>query len=211
MEMSSFSPLDIDLRNVFNLFIHSPPLYGNILGSILIFLEPSTPSFFTDLINDAYKNSPIVLRPVSPFEFRWRIGEGHMILMDTYCREAYKDLNSQHEFNILAKENKNKPIFFKELKKLRDSKFSDLPWSKGQYSSSNTLLADDKPYKALALRIRTVRMDRGYSRMFKRVFLHDLEVPCKVYHQPVMCLMRNIALYSMEDQRTCCPVVSSTP
>lgn len=48
-----------------------------------------------------------------------------------------------------TKENKNKPIFFKELKKLWDNKSSNLPWRKGQYSSSNTLLIDDKPYKAL--------------------------------------------------------------
>lgn len=48
-----------------------------------------------------------------------------------------------------TKENKNKPIFFKELKKLWDNKSSNLPWRKGQYSPSNTLLIDDKPYKAL--------------------------------------------------------------
>lgn len=48
-----------------------------------------------------------------------------------------------------TKENKNKPIFFKELKKLWDNESSNLPWRKGQYSSSNTILIDDKPYKAL--------------------------------------------------------------
>ncbi|KAG6758659.1 hypothetical protein POTOM_039018 [Populus tomentosa] len=51
--------------------------------------------------------------------------------------------------SLITKENKNKPIFFKELKKLWDNKSSNLPWRKGQYSSSNTLLIDDKPYKAL--------------------------------------------------------------
>ena len=45
-------------------------------------------------------------------------------------------------FNSLEK--KSKPLFFKELKKV---------WQKvkkgGPYSASNTLLIDDKPYKAL--------------------------------------------------------------
>jgi hypothetical protein len=35
------------------------------------------------------------------------------------------------------------------LKKLWDNESSNLPWRKGQYSSSNTILIDDKPYKAL--------------------------------------------------------------
>ncbi|KAK1310836.1 hypothetical protein QJS10_CPA08g00526 [Acorus calamus] len=42
-----------------------------------------------------------------------------------------------------------KPLFLKELKKIWDNESSDLPWSKERYSSSNTLLIDDTPYKAL--------------------------------------------------------------
>ncbi|KAK1263880.1 hypothetical protein QJS04_geneDACA008377 [Acorus gramineus] len=43
-----------------------------------------------------------------------------------------------------------KPLFLKELKKIWDNESSYLPWSKGRYSSSsNTLLIDDSPYKAL--------------------------------------------------------------
>ncbi|XP_058208097.1 uncharacterized protein LOC131321101 [Rhododendron vialii] len=44
-------------------------------------------------------------------------------------------------------ERKDKPIFLKELKKLWED--PALPWRRGQYSSSNTLLIDDAPYKAL--------------------------------------------------------------
>lgn len=44
---------------------------------------------------------------------------------------------------------KNKPIFFKELRKLWENNDLDLPWRAGEYSASNTLLIDDKPYKAL--------------------------------------------------------------
>ncbi|KAG5556680.1 hypothetical protein RHGRI_007072 [Rhododendron griersonianum] len=45
-------------------------------------------------------------------------------------------------------ERKDKPIFLKELKKLWEDP-TDLPWHRGQYSLSNTLLIDDAPYKAL--------------------------------------------------------------
>ncbi|KAG1347780.1 hypothetical protein COCNU_06G016090 [Cocos nucifera] len=46
-------------------------------------------------------------------------------------------------------ENKHKPLVLKELKKLWDKEEHDLPWDKGRYSPSNTLLVDDSPYKAL--------------------------------------------------------------
>ncbi|XP_042499171.1 uncharacterized protein LOC122077322 [Macadamia integrifolia] len=46
-------------------------------------------------------------------------------------------------------ENKQKPLVLKELKKLWDKHDSNLPWEKGDYNESNTLLVDDSPYKAL--------------------------------------------------------------
>ncbi|EXB89649.1 Uncharacterized FCP1-like domain-containing protein [Morus notabilis] len=46
-------------------------------------------------------------------------------------------------------EKKGKPIFLKDLKKLWKNINAILPESKGQFSKSNTLLIDDKPYKAL--------------------------------------------------------------
>ncbi|KAF6165036.1 hypothetical protein GIB67_000620, partial [Kingdonia uniflora] len=46
-------------------------------------------------------------------------------------------------------ENRNKPLVFKELKKLWDYDKHSLPWVKGVYNESNTLLLDDSPYKAL--------------------------------------------------------------
>ncbi|KAK8941348.1 hypothetical protein KSP39_PZI010384 [Platanthera zijinensis] len=45
--------------------------------------------------------------------------------------------------------NHHKPLVLKELKKLWDKEESDLPWQKGEFSPSNTLLLDDSPYKAL--------------------------------------------------------------
>ncbi|XP_043704329.1 eukaryotic translation initiation factor 5B-like isoform X2 [Telopea speciosissima] len=46
-------------------------------------------------------------------------------------------------------ENKHKPLVLKELKKLWDKHDPNLPWEKGDYNESNSLLVDDSPYKAL--------------------------------------------------------------
>ena len=46
-------------------------------------------------------------------------------------------------------ENKNKPLVLKELNKLWNKEEPGLPWNKGDFSPSNTLLVDDSPYKAL--------------------------------------------------------------
>ncbi|XP_056162771.1 uncharacterized protein LOC130134405 isoform X4 [Syzygium oleosum] len=46
-------------------------------------------------------------------------------------------------------ENRDKPLVLKELRKLWDKLESNLPWEKGAYNESNTLLLDDSPYKAL--------------------------------------------------------------
>ncbi|XXG55538.1 hypothetical protein AAC387_Pa03g3188 [Persea americana] len=46
-------------------------------------------------------------------------------------------------------ENSSKPLFLKELKKIWDKEVPTLPWEKGDYTPSNTLLLDDSPYKAL--------------------------------------------------------------
>lgn len=46
-------------------------------------------------------------------------------------------------------ENKHKELVFKELRKLWEKHDANLPWGKGCYNASNTLLLDDSPYKAL--------------------------------------------------------------
>ncbi|KAF8408224.1 hypothetical protein HHK36_007369 [Tetracentron sinense] len=46
-------------------------------------------------------------------------------------------------------ENRHKPLVLKELHKLWEKHESNLPWEKGEYNESNTLLLDDSPYKAL--------------------------------------------------------------
>uniref|UniRef100_A0A2P2L942 Mitochondrial import inner membrane translocase subunit TIM50 n=1 Tax=Rhizophora mucronata TaxID=61149 RepID=A0A2P2L942_RHIMU len=46
-------------------------------------------------------------------------------------------------------ENRDKPLVLKELKKLWEKLEPDLPWKKGDYNKTNTILLDDSPYKAL--------------------------------------------------------------
>lgn len=46
-------------------------------------------------------------------------------------------------------ENKHKPLVCKELSKVWDRYDPNLPWERGDYDESNTLLLDDSPYKAL--------------------------------------------------------------
>ncbi|XP_020208865.1 uncharacterized FCP1 homology domain-containing protein C1271.03c [Cajanus cajan] len=46
-------------------------------------------------------------------------------------------------------ENKHKDVVFKDLRKIWDKYDPNLPWEKGYYNESNTLLLDDSPYKAL--------------------------------------------------------------
>ncbi|KAK4427692.1 hypothetical protein Salat_1538200 [Sesamum alatum] len=47
-------------------------------------------------------------------------------------------------------EKRHKPLLLKKLKKLWDKCDPDLPWERGLYNESNTLLLDDTPYKALS-------------------------------------------------------------
>ncbi|XP_022885368.1 uncharacterized protein LOC111401730 isoform X1 [Olea europaea var. sylvestris] len=51
------------------------------------------------------------------------------------------------DFNTV--ENREKPLLLKKLKKLWEKREPDLPWERGEYNESNTLLLDDSPYKAI--------------------------------------------------------------
>lgn len=60
-----------------------------------------------------------------------------------------QDASHCSKTGLTAIENKNKPLVLKELKKLWVKTERDLPWRKGEYNETNTLLVDDSPYKAL--------------------------------------------------------------
>lgn len=59
-------------------------------------------------------------------------------------------------------ENMHKPLVCKELRKLWEKDYPDLPWEKGDYDESNTLLIDDSPYKALLNPIHTGIFPHSY-------------------------------------------------
>lgn len=61
----------------------------------------------------------------------------------------YWDLSHCTETHFKTLENKHKKVVFKDLRKLWDKLDPNLPWEKGYYNESNTLLLDDSPYKAL--------------------------------------------------------------
>lgn len=46
-------------------------------------------------------------------------------------------------------ENRHKTLVFKDLSRIWEKEDPSLPWEKGEYNESNTLLLDDSPYKAL--------------------------------------------------------------
>lgn len=50
---------------------------------------------------------------------------------------------------LTTMENTSKPLVLKELRKLWDKLEHDLPWEKGEYDETNTVLLDDSPYKAV--------------------------------------------------------------
>ncbi|WJX80795.1 hypothetical protein P8452_63749 [Trifolium repens] len=61
----------------------------------------------------------------------------------------YWDHSHCTETSFTTLENKHKPLVFKDLRKIWDKYDLNLPWEKGYYNESNTLLLDDSPYKAL--------------------------------------------------------------
>ncbi|MED6180133.1 hypothetical protein PIB30_007289 [Stylosanthes scabra] len=51
--------------------------------------------------------------------------------------------------NFITLENKHKKVLFKDLRNVWEKRDPNLPWEKGYFNESNTLLLDDSPYKAL--------------------------------------------------------------
>ncbi|KAH8487152.1 hypothetical protein H0E87_025937 [Populus deltoides] len=60
-------------------------------------------------------------------------------------------------------ENRSKPLFLKELKKIWEYLESTLQLNKGEYNESNTLLLDDSPYKALCNPVHTAIFPPSYG------------------------------------------------
>jgi hypothetical protein len=69
-----------------------------------------------------------------------------MISNSTY---SLQDMSHCTDTGFKTLENKDKPLVFKDLRKIWLNYYPNLPWERGYYNMSNTLLLDDSPYKAL--------------------------------------------------------------
>ncbi|KAL0311716.1 UNVERIFIED_CONTAM: hypothetical protein Scaly_2915900 [Sesamum calycinum] len=76
------------------------------------------------------------------------------------CRGDDMFHSTQTGFKTL--ENSHKPLVFKELRKIWETDDPTLPWKKGDYNESNTLLLDDSPYKALLNPLHTAIFPNSY-------------------------------------------------
>lgn len=77
-------------------------------------------------------------------------------LVTFYCGIILQDLShcTPTRFNTL--ENRHKALVFKEVRRIWEKYDPNLPWERGYYNESNTLLLDDSPYKALLNPVRLV-------------------------------------------------------
>ncbi|KAL6551615.1 hypothetical protein OROGR_007769 [Orobanche gracilis] len=72
------------------------------------------------------------------------------------------DMSHSTQTGFKTLENCHKPLVFKELRKIWESDDPNLPWKKGYYNESNTLLLDDSPYKALLNPLHTAIFPNSY-------------------------------------------------
>lgn len=75
------------------------------------------------------------------------------LLMDDILM-GLQDLSHCTTTGFRTLENKHKTLVFKDLRRIWEKYDSSLPWEKGIYNESNTLLLDDSPYKALLNPVR---------------------------------------------------------
>ncbi|KAK4801857.1 hypothetical protein SAY86_000060 [Trapa natans] len=60
-------------------------------------------------------------------------------------------------------ENRHKSLVFKEVRRIWEKYDPNLPWERGYYNESNTLLLDDSPYKALLNPPHTAIFPRSFN------------------------------------------------
>jgi hypothetical protein len=71
------------------------------------------------------------------------------VLFVSLLLNGVQDQSKCTETGHRALENVYKQLLFKDLKNIWEKTEPDLPFKKGEYSPTNTLLIDDSPYKAL--------------------------------------------------------------
>ncbi|KAL5582132.1 hypothetical protein UlMin_014574 [Ulmus minor] len=75
------------------------------------------------------------------------------------------DLSHCTQSRFRTRENRHKTLVFKELRKIWEKHDPNLPWEKGEFDESNTLLLDDSPYKALLNPAYTAVFPNSYTFM----------------------------------------------
>ncbi|XP_009800436.2 uncharacterized protein [Nicotiana sylvestris] len=73
------------------------------------------------------------------------------------------DMSHSTQTMFKTLDNKHKPLVCKELSKVWDRYDPNLPWERGDYDESNTLLLDDSPYKALLNPAHTAIFPHSYN------------------------------------------------
>ncbi|OIT26528.1 PREDICTED: uncharacterized protein LOC109215191 [Nicotiana attenuata] len=73
------------------------------------------------------------------------------------------DMSHSTQTTFKTLDNKHKPLVCKELSKVWDRYDPNLPWERGDYDESNTLLLDDSPYKALLNPAHTAIFPHSYN------------------------------------------------
>ncbi|GAV88950.1 NIF domain-containing protein [Cephalotus follicularis] len=86
-----------------------------------------------------------------------------VFLMSIYTCLSLQNQSHCTATSFTTVENKNKRLVLKELRKLWEKLEPDLPWEKGEYNESNTLLLDDSPYKALRNPAHTAIFPHSYQ------------------------------------------------
>lgn len=75
-------------------------------------------------------------------------------------------------------ENRHKTLVFKELRRLWEKHDPNLPWEKGDYNETNTLLLDDSPYKALLNPVSSFHL---WFSFYSTIFFQFLYILCFSY------------------------------
>ncbi|KAG5035346.1 hypothetical protein JHK87_010256 [Glycine soja] len=108
-----------------------------------------------DMVKYLYTRGPIVtiFYSFALTHFMWEsnVNEAIKFLMGKSASKLLFCWNQSHctETKFTTVENIEKPLVLKEITKLWEKEEPDLPWEKGEFNESNTLLLDDSPYKAL--------------------------------------------------------------
>ncbi|KOM40125.1 hypothetical protein LR48_Vigan04g032300 [Vigna angularis] len=107
-------------------------------------------------------------------------------------------------------EDLHKPLVLKELRKLWEKEEADLPWEKGEFNESNTLLLDDSPYKALMNPMHSAIFPYSYRYFYTRDSELGPEGDLRIYLEG-LALAENVRKYVSENPFGQRPIREANP